>query len=147
MHDAAERLTALDSMASHWIRIVGIGVESFGVLVIVVGIAWSTFRFLQRRMAEQHYDAYKIRIGRSLLLGLEVLVAADIAPGMGILVALKSAPRIDPPNPLSIFRDLACVRLGNAGRDVDPGLAERAGAVPGSAQEGDHGAVPDNRHA
>src|SRR5262249_16954346 len=50
MHDAAERLTALDSMASHWIRIVGIGVESFGVLVIVVGIAWSTFRFLQRRM-------------------------------------------------------------------------------------------------
>src|SRR5262249_15225296 len=45
MHDAAERLTALDSMASHWIRIVGIGIESFGVLVIVAGIAWSTFRF------------------------------------------------------------------------------------------------------
>ena len=70
MHDAAERLIALDSMASHWIHIVGIGIESFGVLVIVAGIAWSTFRFSQRRMAEQHYDAYKIRIGRSLLLGL-----------------------------------------------------------------------------
>jgi uncharacterized membrane protein len=35
--------------------------------------------YLRWRMAEEHYEAYKIRIGRSLLLGLEVVVAADIA--------------------------------------------------------------------
>src|SRR5262245_40024468 len=46
MHDAAEHLTALDSMASHWIRIVGLGIGFFGVLAIVVGIAWSPYRFL-----------------------------------------------------------------------------------------------------
>jgi len=90
MHDAAERLIALDSMASHWIHIVGIGIESFGVLVIVAGIAWSTFRFSQRRMAEQHYDAYKIRIGRSLLLGLEVLVAADIVKTIALELTFTS---------------------------------------------------------
>jgi uncharacterized membrane protein len=50
----------------------------FGVLVIVLGIVWAIYLFLRRRMAEEQYSAYKIRIGRTLLLGLEVLVAADI---------------------------------------------------------------------
>jgi uncharacterized membrane protein len=45
---------------------------------LVAGLGWSTWLFLRRRMAEQHYETYKIRIGRSLLLGLEVVVAADI---------------------------------------------------------------------
>ena len=62
----------------HWIRFVGGGIEIFGVLVIVLGIAWSTYLFLHRRDTGPYYEAYKIRIGRSLLLGLEVLVAADI---------------------------------------------------------------------
>ena len=49
-----------------------------GVLVIVLGIGWATFLYVHQRMAEAHYATYKIRIGRALLLGLEVLVAADI---------------------------------------------------------------------
>jgi len=60
------------------IRMVGSGIEIFGVLVIVIGIAWSTLRQLRQPISEQDSDIYKIRIGRSLLLGLEVLVAADI---------------------------------------------------------------------
>jgi uncharacterized membrane protein len=78
MHEAAANLDALEAAVGHWVRIFGIGIDIFGVLIIVAGIAWSTYRFLQRRMEECHYGAYKIRIGRSLLLGLEVLVAADI---------------------------------------------------------------------
>src|SRR6516162_2610611 len=62
----------------HFIRIIGSGIEIFGVLVIVIGIVWSTYRQLRQPISEQDADAYKIRIGRSLLLGLEVLVAADI---------------------------------------------------------------------
>jgi uncharacterized membrane protein len=43
-------------------------------------------------MAGQRYDAYKIRIGRSLLLGLEVLVAADIVRTIALdLTALSLA--------------------------------------------------------
>ena len=69
---------ALEVTIGHWIRFVGGGIEIFGVLVIVLGIAWSTYLYLHRRDAGPYYEAYKIRIGRSLLLGLEVLVAADI---------------------------------------------------------------------
>jgi hypothetical protein len=58
---------ALEVTIGHWIRFVGGGIEIFGVLVIVLGIAWSTFPFLQRRDTGPHYERYKIRIGRSLL--------------------------------------------------------------------------------
>jgi hypothetical protein len=39
----------LETTIGHLIRIVGNGIELFGVLVIVVGIVWSTARFLSRR--------------------------------------------------------------------------------------------------
>jgi uncharacterized membrane protein len=82
-----EPLTALpgvETVVSPWIRIVGIGIDVFGVLIIVAGIAWSTGRFVRQHMEEQHYDLYKIRVGRSLLLGLEMLVAADIVKTIAI---------------------------------------------------------------
>ena len=70
---------AIDEVAvTQAIRLVGTGIEIFGVILIVAGIAWSTWSFLTRRAGGWQYDQYKIRIGRSLLLGLEVLVAADI---------------------------------------------------------------------
>src|SRR6266511_5651325 len=68
----------LEPLVDHAIRVIGSGIEIFGVLIIVTGIAWSTYRQLRQRISEQESEVYKIRIGRSLLLGLEVLVAADI---------------------------------------------------------------------
>jgi uncharacterized membrane protein len=68
----------LESLTDYTIRVVGSGIEIFGVLIIVTGIAWSTYLHLRRPMPEENTEVYKIRIGRSLLLGLEVLVAADI---------------------------------------------------------------------
>jgi uncharacterized membrane protein len=68
---------------SHLIHLVGVCIEIFGVFIIVVGIIWSTFVFLHHT-EPRHYDQYKIRIGRSLLLGLEVLVAADIVKTIAI---------------------------------------------------------------
>ena len=78
MHDVPAGYTVLEATIGHWIRVVGSGIEIFGVLVIVLGIAWSTYAFVHRSDAGPRYESYKIRIGRSLLLGLEVLVAADI---------------------------------------------------------------------
>jgi uncharacterized membrane protein len=75
--DAAAFKT-LEPLVDLGIRVIGGGIEIFGVLIIVTGIAWSTFRQLRQQISEQDSDVYKIRIGRSLLLGLEVLVAADI---------------------------------------------------------------------
>jgi uncharacterized membrane protein len=76
--DDMNAFKTLEPAVDYSIRMVGSGIEIFGVLVIVIGIAWSTIRQLRHPISEQDSDVYKIRIGRSLLLGLEVLVAADI---------------------------------------------------------------------
>ena len=89
MRDAVTFLN-LEEMVSHWLRILGVGIEVFGALVIVLGLGWSTCLFLRRQMAEQHYETYKIRIGRSLLLGLEVVVAADIVKTIAVAPTLMS---------------------------------------------------------
>jgi len=68
----------VEASVGHWLQLVGITIDVVGVAIIVVGITWSTWAFLRRCTEVSHYDDYKIRIGRSLLLGLEVLVAADI---------------------------------------------------------------------
>src|SRR5436190_22698322 len=76
--DDVTAFKTFEPVVDHAIRFVGNGIEIFGVLIIVIGIAWSTYLHLTRPMSGGDVDAYKIRIGRSLLLGLEVLVAADI---------------------------------------------------------------------
>lgn len=80
----------LETAISHWLKLVGVGIEILAAIVIVVGLAWSTYLFLRRQMAEEHYDTYKIRIGRSLLLGLEVVVAADIVKTIAVEPSLMS---------------------------------------------------------
>ncbi len=90
MHDAPPILIALEKLVSHWLHVVGNGIEVFGVFVIVIGIGWSTYLYLKRRTSVQVYNAYKIRIGRSLLLGLEVLVAADIVKTIALELTFMS---------------------------------------------------------
>ena len=75
--DDVTTVKALEPVLDYSIRIVGSGIELFGVVIIVTGIAWSTYRQLRQPIL-QDSNVYKIRIGRSLLLGLEVFVAADI---------------------------------------------------------------------
>lgn len=65
----------------HWVTIVTYGVEGFGVLVIVVGCLAATVRSLvgwRVREAEARYHAYRRTIGRSIILGLEFLIAGDV---------------------------------------------------------------------
>ncbi|RXH22037.1 hypothetical protein XH99_19390 [Bradyrhizobium nanningense] len=70
-------------------HVVGIGIEIFGVFIIVIGIIWSA-RYIFGQNVESRYDSYKISIGRSLLLGLEVLVAADIVKTIAIELTFVS---------------------------------------------------------
>lgn len=85
-----EHLSTFDSAVSHLIHLVGTCIEIFGVFIIVTGILWSTFLYAHRRVEKRHYDQYKIRIGRSLLLGLELLVAADIVKTIAIELTFAS---------------------------------------------------------
>lgn len=63
----------------HWIEVSAIGVEMLAVAVIVIAIVYGTTRFLiQMNTRADAFQFYKRRLSRSLLLGLEFLVAADI---------------------------------------------------------------------
>lgn len=57
-----------------------LGIELLAVAIIVIAISFGTVRFLVhlQREREDAYGGYKIFLGKSLLLGLEFLVAADI---------------------------------------------------------------------
>jgi uncharacterized membrane protein len=83
-------VTILEATVVEWIRVVGIAIDVFGVLIIVAGIAWATGLFLGRRTASEPLETFKIRIGRALLLGLEVLVAADIVKTIALEATFMS---------------------------------------------------------
>lgn len=63
------------------ISIAGYGIETIGVLVIICGSAVSSYRFLSNFSKEPEgvaYDVFRRQLGRSIILGLEFLIAGDI---------------------------------------------------------------------
>jgi uncharacterized membrane protein len=74
------------------IELVTMGIEALAVLVIVGGIVYSIVRyFLRTRLqGSERYKRFKDRIGNSLLLGLEFLVAADIIRTVALDPTLQS---------------------------------------------------------
>jgi uncharacterized membrane protein len=71
----------LEGMLS-WVEYAAMGVELLAVAIIVVAILMATVSYLSRialRQADRGtYNDYRHKVGRALLLGLEILVAADI---------------------------------------------------------------------
>lgn len=82
------------------------GFEALGALILVVGVAWSlvlaVLAWRRSRLARPVYAALRQTFGGSLLLSLEVLVAADllrtvaVAPGvdnvlvLGLIVLIRT---------------------------------------------------------
>ena len=63
------------------ISLIGYALESVGVIVIVVGSIVATVRTTLRHdgdSEQSRYVQYRRRLGRSMMLGLEFLVAGDI---------------------------------------------------------------------
>ncbi|GHA09782.1 DUF1622 domain-containing protein [Oceanisphaera arctica] len=63
------------------ISIAGYAIEAVGVLVVVVGSMLSSFVFIRsfRQLPEGiAYRTYRRQLGRSIILGLEFLIAGDI---------------------------------------------------------------------
>ena len=76
----SEHLIAIIRGAIEW---AALGIEMLGAVVIVAGvlrvaITRGTVRFLLKLDDPGAYESYKHQIGRSLLLGLEFLVAGDV---------------------------------------------------------------------
>jgi uncharacterized membrane protein len=60
------------------IEVASVLIEVVAVAIIVAGVAYASVLFVLRRGPLDAYSSYRSRLGRALLLGLEVLVAADI---------------------------------------------------------------------
>jgi uncharacterized membrane protein len=73
---------------------VGKGVDAFGVAIIVIGSAIATAMFLARLRGRADslvsYRAYRQALGRAILLGLELLVAADIIRTVAVAPSFTS---------------------------------------------------------
>ena len=80
-------------MTADLLHIIVRTVEWFGIAIIVLGLIVSTIRFcmqLRNQDAHDRFRAYRADIGRGILLGLEVLVAADIIATVAIEPTLDS---------------------------------------------------------
>lgn len=69
------------------------GVELVGIVVILAGIAYSAIRFARgvaRRAGSNPYRQLRSDLGRSILLGLELLVAGDIINTVAVEPTLGS---------------------------------------------------------
>jgi uncharacterized membrane protein len=68
--------------------------EVAGVAVIIIGAAWAFARFgtaiMRREASATRYQAFRRELGRAILAGLEVLVAADIIRTVTIDLTLAS---------------------------------------------------------
>lgn len=72
---------------------VGSVVDVVGVAVIVVGAAaasWTAIATVRARSGAPVYEAYRGNLGRSILLGLEFLVAADIIKTVAVTPTFTS---------------------------------------------------------
>ncbi|PDW01610.1 DUF1622 domain-containing protein [Candidatus Viridilinea mediisalina] len=77
-----------------WIEVAAVGLELLAVIIIVVAALLSTFNFIRSYVTRQpmlaSYHAYKVQLGRGLLLGLEMLVAADVVRTVALETSLNS---------------------------------------------------------
>jgi uncharacterized membrane protein len=71
---------------------VGLTVDAIGVVVIVVGILVATGRFIFRRQSSHRltYQYYRQDVARSILLGLEFLIAGDIIRTVAVEATLQN---------------------------------------------------------
>jgi len=76
----------------HWIGIAAAGVEALAVTIMVSLIVVGTVGWLVRslRNAEGAYERYRIVLGKTLLVGLELLVAADIINTVAFALTLAN---------------------------------------------------------
>lgn len=69
----------------------GAAIDIAGVILIIAGLLIATGRYLVAfRRVPESYKLYRQDIGRAILLGLEVLVAADIIRTVAVTPTLES---------------------------------------------------------
>lgn len=75
-----------------WIEVAAAGIEALAVAIMVGFIAIATVRWLihASRIGEGAYERYRVAVGKSLLVGLELLIAADIIRTVALKASVMS---------------------------------------------------------
>ncbi len=77
-----------------WVEYVAISIEVLAIVLIVASIVTATWRYLATRRRQgnktEGYHTYRAQLGSGLLLGLEVLVAADVIRTVALEQTLQS---------------------------------------------------------
>ncbi|MCA9285489.1 MAG: DUF1622 domain-containing protein [Phycisphaerales bacterium] len=75
----------------HWIETVGLAIDAAGVLVIVAGVVYAAVRLgAPLGPSIDRYRRFRHDLGRGILLGLELLVAADIIRTVAVAPTLEN---------------------------------------------------------
>lgn len=87
--------SGIGSGIKDWIELASLVIEVLAIVIIVVTVFYATLNFLlqaylKRSSVEQRFTQYKHSLGRALLLGLEILVAADIVRTVALDATLRS---------------------------------------------------------
>jgi uncharacterized membrane protein len=92
LHDVI--ISASGERILEWIEYAALAIEVLAVVIIGFTIFYSMIRYSFQGIFQQEnegrYRELKMRLGRSLLLGLEILVAADIVRTVALEATLQS---------------------------------------------------------
>ena len=75
------------------VSIVGYCIEAIGVIVVVIGSLASSYRYVatvRNSSPGQAYETFRQQLGRSIILGLEFLIAGDIVRTVVVADSLES---------------------------------------------------------
>jgi len=113
---------------------VGKALDAVGVAAIVIGALVATLMALRPwPPGDGEYRLYRQRLGRAILLGLELLVAADIIKTVAVTPTFESAGVLAI---IVLIRTFLSVSLGVELEGRWPWSPRRQGAVPEAGDEG-----------
>jgi uncharacterized membrane protein len=99
MHNNSPREPAMfeqiDLIVLEWISAAALVIEVLAVAIIIVAIFGGLFQYLKHmfishRALDERFNAYRQTLGRALLLGLEILVAADVIKTVALDTTIES---------------------------------------------------------
>jgi len=79
-------------MMRHLVEMAALSVEILAVIVILIAILFSTLRYVLHFLSRvpDSYEHYRTQLGKALLLGLELLVAADVVRTVALEPSLEN---------------------------------------------------------
>ena len=77
-----------------WIEVAALIIEVLAVAIILISIVYALFHYSFKKVfgdaGGDSYSSLKVMLGRSLMLGLEILVAADVVRTVALDATLES---------------------------------------------------------